>query len=191
MAYALATEVKNYLGIDTIDTDDYLIDSLIDSAEAIIDAYTGRHFDAETATKYFSTNSVDGKFLYLYGYDLLTITTLTNGDEDSTEITSAHYRLWPRNDNPKWAIRLDEDTDWELHDDDSEISVAGTWGYATTAPYDINHACVRLAAFLYRQKDTSADIDRPLVTGDGVTIMPSSLPADVKSILDHYKRRIA
>jgi hypothetical protein len=78
-----------------------------------------------------------------------------------------------------------------MDDSDSEVSIAGTWGFSTTPPYDIKHACTRLAAFLYRQKDTSADIDRPMITGDGVTIMPSSIPQDVKSILDNYKRRIA
>jgi hypothetical protein len=85
---------------------------------------------------------------------------------------------------------LDEDYSWEFDDSDSEISVAGTWGYSATAPADITHAYVRLAAFIYRQKDTSADIDRPLVTGDGVTIMPSGLPSDVQKLLDRYKRRI-
>ena len=85
---------------------------------------------------------------------------------------------------------MNEDYTWEFDDSDDEISIAGTWGYSATPPADIAHACVRLAAFLYRQKDTSADIDRPLMTGDGVTIMPSAIPQDVKSILDNYRRRI-
>jgi hypothetical protein len=113
---------------------------------------------------------------------------LTNGD--SVEIPSGSYRLFPRNDSPKWLIRLDENKSWNFSDSDSEISVEGTWGYSATAPADIIHACIRLAAFLYRQKDTSADIDRPMITGDGVTIMPSALPADVTRVLDRYKRRI-
>jgi len=50
-------------------------------------------------------------------------------------------------------------------------------------------ATTRLAAFLYRQKDSNADLDRPLLTGDGVTIMPSSLPHDVRQILDPYRKR--
>jgi hypothetical protein len=191
MAYATDIDVKVYLGIPESYNDDNLISDLITRATGIIDGYTGRHFEAETVTKYFNVDQTNGKFLNLDGFDLLSITKLSNGDSAATEITSAHYRLLPRNDNPKWAIRLDDETDWEWADDDSEITVAGTWGYATTAPADIEHACVRLASFLYRQKDTSADIDRPMVTGDGVTIMPSAVPADVRSILDRYKRRIA
>jgi uncharacterized phiE125 gp8 family phage protein len=188
VAYAEIHEVKHYLGIGDEDSDDALLGDIITRAQKIIERYTGRVFEAVTATKYFSTDSIEGRYLYLWGYDLLTVTTLTNGD--GTTIAAANYRLEPRNEIPKWQIRLDEDTDWEMDDSDSEVSIAGTWGYTTTVPHDIKHACIRLVAFLYRQKDTNADIDRPLVTGDGVTIMPGNLPADVKSLLDSYRRRI-
>ena len=187
MAYAVLADVKAYLGItDTVD--DNLIGELITRAQEIIDAYTGRVFEAETAIKYFSVDDVEGRWLNLWGYDLLTVTTLTNGD--ATVISSGNYRLEPRNETPKWAIRLDEDTTWEFDDSDDEVSVAGTWGYTATAPSDIEHACIRLISFLYRQKDTSGDIDRAMITGDGVTIMPSALPKDVMSILNKYRRRI-
>jgi hypothetical protein len=188
MSYASLQQLKDYLGITT-EGDDDLLQELIDRAAGIIDAYTGRRFEAETDTRYFQETDVDGNELPLYGNDLLTITKLTNGD--GVEITSADYRLFPRNSNPKWLIKLDESKSWSFSTGDSEISVAGTWGWSATAPADIQHACVRLSAFLYRQKDTSADIDRPMVTGDGVTIMPSGLPSDVQKLLDRYKRRIS
>ena len=188
MAYATSVQVKDYLGIASTVEDDNLLGDLITRAEGLIDAYTGRTFTAVTATKYFGENCTDGQDLMLYGEDLLTVTKLTNGN--AVEVTSGNYRLFPRNDSPKWLIRLDESQSWNFSDGDSEISVAGTWGYSATAPADIQHACVRLTAFLYRQKDTSADIDRPLITGDGVTIMPSSLPSDVTRMLDRYKRRV-
>jgi hypothetical protein len=187
MAYANLSNLKDYLGITT-EGDDNLLSDLLTRAAGVIDAYTGRHFEAETATKYFNSDDTYGRELNLYGYDLLTVTKLTNGN--AVEIASGNYRLLPRNDDPKWIIKLDEDYSWEFDDSDSEISVAGTWGYSATAPADITHACVRLAAFIYRQKDTSADIDRPMVTGDGVTIMPSGLPSDVQKLLDRYKRRL-
>ena len=188
MAYATSVQVKDYLGIASTVVDDNLLGDLITRAEGLIDAYTGRTFTAVTATKYFGENCTDGQDLMLYGEDLLTVTKLTNGN--AVEVASGNYRLFPRNDSPKWLIKLDEGKSWSFSDGDSEISVAGTWGYSATAPADIQHACVRLTAFLYRQKDTSADIDRPLITGDGVTIMPSSLPSDVTRILDRYKRRV-
>ena len=188
MAYATTIQLKDYLGI-TNSTDDNLLEDFISRAEGIIDGYTGRHFEAETATKYFTEAETNGRDLILDGYDLLSVTKLTNGD--AVEVTTGNYRLFPRNDNPKWKIKLDESKSWSFSDGDSEISVAGTWGWSAIAPADIQHACIRLAAFLYRQKDTSADIDRPIVTGDGVTIMPSGIPADVQKLLTPYKRRIA
>jgi hypothetical protein len=188
MSYATAVQVKEYLGISGTVVDDNLLDDLIERAEGLIDAYTGRSFESTTATKLFTSDSIDGQDLLLYGEDLLTVTKLTNGD--GVEIAAGSYRLFPRNDSPKWLIRLDESKSWNFSDSDSEISVEGTWGYSATAPADIIHACIRLAAFLYRQKDTSADIDRPMITGDGVTIMPSALPVDVTRVLDRYKRRI-
>lgn len=189
MSYATSTQVKDYLGIATSVTDDNLIADIITRSEGLIDAYTGRSFEATTATHYYTVDSTDGQDLLLYGEDLLTVTKLTNGD--AVEVTSGNYRLFPRNDSPKWIIRLDESQSWSFSDGDSEISVAGTWGYSATAPADIQHACVRLAAFLYRQKDNSADLDRPMITGDGVTIMPTNLPVDVTRLLDRYKRRVA
>jgi len=188
MSYASTIQLKEYLGITSTVVDDNLLDDLIERAEGLIDAYTGRSFESTTATKYFGEGDTDGRDLPLYGHDLLTVTTLTNGD--GTELTSSEYRLFPRNDNPKWMVRLGEAYSWNFSDGDSEISVAGTWGYSATPPLDIQHACIRLAAFLYRQKDNSADIDRPMITGDGVTIMPTNLPADVTRLLDRYKRRV-
>ena len=188
MGYVGGEAVKEYLGVTTTD-DNTLIDHLIDRAGNIIEAYTGRVFKAETATKYFNTDNIEGRCLYLWGYDLLTITKLTNGN--SVEITSDQYRLEPRNETPKYIVRLNEDYTWEFDDSDDEISIAGTWGYSTNLPLSIEHACIRLVAFLYRQKDTSSDVDRPLITGDGVTIMPTNLPSDVRLMLDGYKRRIA
>jgi hypothetical protein len=188
MAYATSVQVKDYLGIASTVVDDNLLGDLITRAEGLIDAYTDRKFEAATETRYFTTDSTDGQDLMLYGEDLLTVTKLTNGN--AAEVASGNYRLFPRNDSPKWLIRLDESQSWSFSDGDSEISVAGTWGYSATAPADIEHACVRLTAFLYRQKDNSADLDRPLITGDGVTIMPTNLPADVTRLLDRYKRRI-
>lgn len=187
MAYTTLADCKAYMGIaDT--TDDILITSLITRAQKIIEEYTGRIFEAETATKYFDQDNVEGRNLYLFGHDLLTVTTLINGD--GTEIASANYRLEPRNETPKWMIRLDENTSWKFNDSDSEIIIPGTWGYSATAPADIVHYCIRLATFLYRQKDTSTDVDRPIVTGDGVTIMPANVPSDIVNGLKKYCRRV-
>lgn len=187
MAYATLSELKSYLGISATG-DDTLLANFLTLSKGVIDGYCGRSFDAKTDTKYFGPDDLDGEKLMLWGEDLISITTLTNGDD--TEITSDHYRLEPRNRHPKWTVRLDTETDWNFTDVDSEITITGSWGWSPEVPDEIKHACIRLAAFMYRQKDTSADIDRPMVTGDGVTIMPSGVPSDVKAILATFRRRI-
>ena len=66
-----------------------------------------------------------------------------------------------------------------------------TTGVMLYTPTDIVAACRRLAAWLYRQKDTQqGDIDRPLLAGDGSVIMPTTLPHDVEKILQPYTRLI-
>lgn len=58
-------------------------------------------------------------------------------------------------------------------------------------PTDIITACRRLAAWMYRQKDNqNGDQDRPLLTGDGSVIMPTTLPLDVEKLLRPYVRII-
>jgi hypothetical protein len=57
--------------------------------------------------------------------------------------------------------------------------------------HDIVAAMRVLVTHQYRRRDSiGEETDRPLVTGDGVLIMPSSLPAEVKSRLKQYMRRM-
>ena len=73
-------------------------------------------------------------------------------------------------------------------DGDGEVVVTGRWAYSVTAPDDIRHATVRLAAYLYRQKDNAAgDLDRTVVVG-GTTILPAVFPHDVERMLRPYRR---
>jgi hypothetical protein len=66
-----------------------------------------------------------------------------------------------------------------------------TTGTLLYTPTEIVHACRRLAAWLYRQKDTQqGDIDRPLLAGDGTVIMPTTLPADVEILLHPYVKNL-
>lgn len=184
MAYATLVQLKGYLGISGTG-DDTLLGDLLDRATAAIDAYCRRAFAASTETRYYGLDAVNGQTLLLDG-DLLTITTLTNGDSDGTVLASDAYWLLPRNAGPPYhAIRLKSDYDWE-QDTDCEISVAGTWGYSETPPDDIVHACIRLAAYYYRQKDAQI-FDVTAVPEAGVITVPQGIPADVKIILDRYK----
>jgi hypothetical protein len=200
--YVATSDLKTYLGISTT-TDDSLLALCLARAQAAIEAYTHRRFDAHTETHYFRQESVlipqaywgrdamvevlnpTQTVLYLDD-DLLSVTTLTNGD--GTSITAASYWLEPRNTAPYWYIRLKSTVSWTFSTD-GEISVLGSWGYSSTAPYDIQHACLRLGAYYYRQKDAQV-YDTTATPELGVITVPQGMPRDVRMILDQYVRLV-
>ncbi|HPL80995.1 MAG TPA: phage head-tail connector protein [Anaerolineaceae bacterium] len=185
MTYAELVEVKSYMGI-TSDSDDVLLLSLLERATGIIESVTGRCFIGKKETRHFDAGYIDNE-LFLVGNDLLSVEKVFDGQGE--EIALENVKLLPQSASPKWRVRLTGGASWNAGFDD-EIAITGTWGYSMTPPADIVHATVRLTAFLYRQKDTSADLDRPLVTGDGVTIMPSALPNDVMALVRKYRRLV-
>jgi hypothetical protein len=194
VAYTTTALVKAYVGASGT-ADDTLIDALVISAGSIIETYTGRVFDGtSTSTRNFDAISdVDGRTLY-FDDDIASITTVTNiADGTSETIGTSAYVTHPRNDTPYWGISLlaSANKEWSYQDDpEGGITVLGSWRYSETAPGAVAHAAKRLTAFLYRQKDSNSDLDRPLLTNDGVTLLPSQLPNDVKQLLEPYRKRV-
>jgi hypothetical protein len=191
MAYIALADVKVYLNIPVGTTvDDALLTALIARGTAIMDALSTRHFEGVTATRTF--NLPEGRLLEL-DYDLLAVTTLTNGD--GTAIQSAEYVLVPPNVKPAYAIKLrDYSAVMWLPSAGSPmgtencISVAGSWGYATTAPDDIVHYTARLVSWLYRQRANQAQADMPVMSLNGTMLIPGGLPRDIVQGLASYRR---
>ena len=158
MAYCTVAQVRQYLGL-TDAGDDPLISELIDRAGKAIDNHTRRVFESTAdATRSFTVgvDTID-RDLWL-DEDLASITTVTtNADAaTSTTISSSEYVTFPRNVTPYYKIRLlaSSSNDWTYTTDpEGGVTIAGAWAYSTSAPDDIVHACVRLAAYFYRQKD--------------------------------------
>ena len=194
MAYCLHTDVKLYLGIKG-SGDDTLIDDLITRAQATIDTFARRSFEAsaDTTRNFDAVADTNGRTL-IVDKDLASITTVTNGDGNT--ISSSNYVTEPRNDTPYRSITIlgSSTSYWQgatNGDNEDAISIAGKWAYSTSAPDDIKHACILLASWLYRRKDSiGSDADRPLITGDGVTILPSTMPAEVQQIIKRYRRLV-
>lgn len=183
--YTSWAAVKTYLDISGTG-DDALGALLVNRVTDAIDRYCRRQFRAVTATRTFDVPDDDVLWL---DEDLLSITTLTNGDD--VAIASTSYVLLPKNIYPKYAIKLKENTStvWEgsTTTDYQAISVAGSWGYSTTPPDDIVQAAVRWTAWLYRQRD--GVFGQSGTTGRvGVLDVPQSLPEDIELLLKPYKR---
>ena len=195
MSYTTPTLVKAYVGA-TGTSDDALIDDLITAADGYIDSFTQRTFDGTgTSARSFAVGEDTEGPTLTFDEDAAYISSIVNkADSDSgTEaVTSADYVTIPRNKTPYRGVKLLASSNkvWGFEDDpETGITVTASWRYGTSAPAAIAEAARRLVVFLYRQKDSSADIDRPLLTGDGVTILPSMVPADVKQVLEVYRKK--
>lgn len=173
------------------DADTAILTRAINASETYIDGQTNRHFEAETATKYYERSALsrwDSRLLDLLKDDLLTITTLTNGDSSATVIAAANYWLVPRNEGPPYhGILLKTDiSDYWQWDTDGWVSIAGTWGYSATPPGDVQQETLELAAFLYRRKDSQI-WDTTAIPEAGVITIPAGIPATVTRMIERYK----
>ncbi len=188
--YATLTEFKAYANITSTDaTDDAVIEDIIEGASRLIDTYTGRTFYARTDTHYYNTpNSFE---LLIEDDDLLTITTLTNGD--GTVISSNNYKLLPLNESPKFMVYLKTSSGiiWTL-DSNSDpigaITILGTWGFSSTAPDDVKQACLIISASEYRKRFGEGTESAATITPAGVVLTPQGMPKSAAQLLQSYKK---
>lgn len=176
--YATVADVKAYLRIGSA-ADDELLAGLVTRASRLIDDRCERWFVAREETRTYDATGphITGRLLLLDA-DLLEVSELINGD--GTPINLDDVILRPVNWPPYFGIALRAaGPAGSLHwtdggDPDGMIQVTGLWGYSVTPPEPIVHATVRLAAWLYRQRDTGAD--------------GSALPPDVREMIAPYMR---
>jgi len=191
MAYCTTAQVKTWLNIATATTtDDALLSDLIARAQQTIDAYCLRAFEAtaDSTRRFDAVRDVCGRTLCLDAY-LCAITSITNGD--GTVLATTDYVTEPRNRTPYHAITLRSDSgqEWAYSNQhENAITVTGRWAYSVSAPNDIVWACIRLVAWLYQQRDTGADVDRVMVSNDGLLLLPQQMPRDVLALLTPYRR---
>lgn len=194
MAYTAFSTVQTYLGMSTTG-DAALITRLISSAQAVIDTYTGRTFEHSTtaATHYFTVGvDTDGLSLHLDD-DLCKISSVkTDCDGTTVSLGTTEYITAPRNETPYHKITLLSSTtnSWDYtNDPENGVQVAGCWSYSTVAPDDIRQACNRLSAYYYRQRDAQV-FDVTAIPDAGVITVPQGMPADVKMMLDPYRKTV-
>jgi hypothetical protein len=109
---------------------------------------------------------------------------------DGTSISASSYVTNPRNQTPWYGLRfkLNSGLYWTFDQDpENAISITGRWAYSVTAPADIVHATVRMATYMYRQKDSNT-FDVTAIPGAGVIEVPQGIPRDVGKILEPYRR---
>lgn len=196
MAYCTVADVKAYIGTSSA-TDDTLLGTMITSAQAWIDNHCGRTFEASqdtTRTIALNHRTLHGRKLYLPA-DLCAITTIKNDADNGSggvTVTTDQYITEPMDETPYYAITLRGSTGlywtYSLNAEDA-VEITGRWAYSTTAPESIKWACIRLATFLYRQKDAST-FDTTAIPDAGVIMVPQGMPRDVALVLEFYKRMV-
>ena len=192
MVYCTKELVKTYLSISGAGDDDFLT-ALIARAQSAIDRHTGRTFEAaaDTTRKFTVGEDTDEGVLYL-DEDLCAITTITtDADGDADTLTAnTDYVTVPRNTTPYYAIQIMGTSDYSwtyTTDPENGITILGRWAWSTAAPDDIVHACIRLAAYYYQQKDAQV-FDTVAIPDAGVITIPAGIPADVKLVLAPYRK---
>lgn len=194
MAYVTLAEYKAYIialtqGVPAPETtaEDTFLSNLITSAQLFIEDYTHRRFEAVTATRYFDNRAIsysDPQKLFVDD-DLLTVTTLTNGD--GTTLGGSTYYLEPYNSTPYHAIRLKTNYTWSF-ETDGRVSVAGTWGYTATASRDVKRVTCRLAWLEQQRRFATGEVT---VLDGGSFSYQADVPKDLAQWLDRHVRRIS
>jgi hypothetical protein len=190
MSYTDLTDVKAELGIPVnVTTEDTIILAKIAEAQAEIDRLSGRRFEAITTTRtynaFYDGFSLIDTAMLLLDDDLLTVTSLTNGDGTTIPVNGSAYWLEPQNMPPYKVIRLKSAYAWNF-DTDGQVSVTGTWGKTATAPADIVGICKELAIALYRLKDTPT-MSTTTAGAAGATPFPIALPKHAESVINNYR----
>jgi len=186
--YATLAQLREYLGV-TSAADDALLTDLIVRATAIIERMTRKTFAAPAAS-----SRTFGRELMRWGGELrrdylllpsgvyvAQLVSATDGDGapiplaeiDAHPVDAPHTVLARR--GRRWCGASQQAT------------IVARWGYSVTPPEDIVHATIRLAAWMYRQRGTANDPDRPTVADHGMVLLPSALPDDVRAIVERYR----
>lgn len=189
--YVPAGHLREYLKADEA-LEDILLERFLRQAQKVIESRTHRVFKVITddIRRFDTDKDVEGLTLWFFEHDLCQISTVVNGD--GTTISNTNYVTEPRNRTPWYGLtlKLGSSLAWTYSDSpENAISITGRWGYSLTPPNDIIQATLRLGAFFYRQRDTSSDFDRLTVSVSGVSMIPGTLPMDVREILTPYERR--
>lgn len=202
MAYTTTSALKAYLGI-TSSVDDTLLSDAITRAQSMIDTFCHRHFEPESNhgpaashAHYFTPLSerdggdlLDDYTLNL-NHDLAELTSITNGD--GTAIPTNQVVLLPMNTTPANFIRIKSSSGYQwtyTNSPEASVAIAGKWSYSLDVPADIVAATLRLASYLYRQREGTPDSDRAVLSADGVVLAAPRIPSDITAMLTPYIRR--
>lgn len=178
--YVTLSGVKSWGDWET-DTDDSLIDDMIDASYDIINNYTGRVFNASGATVVTYNRRTD--YLGRFGSGKLELAQ-DLADELVSINSDAGYRIeylpWT---GPPYDTLVMVSGSFNY----PRVRMTGYWGYSKTPPDAIKEANYRLVKWLYDMRQSNRS-DTVIITPDGQVLLPEGLPTDVITILNPYRK---
>jgi len=199
--YATLTEIKGYMSISD-NTDNDLLENLIESASRSIDRIANRRFylDATASARLYRAYSD----IFVYIDDLGSTTDLVvktdsngNGTYAKTLTLNTDYILDPLTapslSRPYTQLTMVSNTEtWPIFPGLTQnglrpgVQVTAKWGWPSV-PHDINMACLILTADLYKRKDAPGGI---LGLGDLGVVRMSPIGRDVTAMVRAYKKEV-
>jgi hypothetical protein len=168
MAYATLAQLKAYLNQITDDSQDALLEDVLDRATAIIDTVVGYSFaPAASGERVVYGNGTEPDYIEQAGALVVTRESLTGAAYHSQSLSGAPYGL-----TGGWLAGV-------------PYTVTADFGVAATVPLDIQECCLQLAVRIWRAKDAGFS-DVVGVEGSGDVGYNGALPALVKKILTTY-----
>jgi hypothetical protein len=199
--YATLTEIKAYMSISD-NTDNDLLENLVESASRSIDRIANRRFYLDTTASARLYRAYSDIFVYID--DLGTTTDLVvktdsngNGSYAKTLTLNQDYILDPLTapslSRPFTQLTMVSNTEtWPIFPGLTQnglrpgVQVTARWGWPSV-PDDINMACLILTADLYKRKDAPGGI---LGLGDLGVVRMSPIGRDVTAMVRAYKKEV-
>jgi hypothetical protein len=199
--YATLTEIKAYMSISD-NTDNDLLENLVESASRSIDRIANRRFYLDTTASARLYRAYSDIFVYID--DLGSTTDLVvktdsngNGSYAKTLTLNQDYILDPLTapslSRPYTQLTMVSNTEtWPIFPGLTQnglrpgVQVTAKWGWPAV-PNDINMACLILTADLYKRKDAPGGI---LGLGDLGVVRMSPLGRDVTAMVRAYKKEV-
>ena len=199
--YATLTQIKAYMSISD-NTDNDLLEDLIESASRSIDRIANRRFYLDTTASARLYRAYSDIFVYID--DLGSTTDLVvktdsngNGTYAKTLTLNTDYILDPLTapslSRPYTQLTMVSNTEtWPIFPGLTQnglrpgVQVTAKWGWPSV-PNDINMACLILTADLYKRKDAPGGI---LGLGDLGVVRMSPIGRDVTAMVRAYKKEV-
>jgi len=174
----LAT-VKRWLGL-TSQADDAMLSALITSYSAYVESWLNRTFASQSYTE-----RVDGVGSLGIAFSNYPVTAVASVSIDDIAIPAATSTSTP---GYRFSDKFLYLNGYRFTRGLQNVSITYAAGYASTPP-EIKEAVTELVAYQYKSRDRIGHSSKSLA-GETVSFITSDFPANVRTILNNYKKVI-